>query len=179
MEYNDKGQIVTFSGRVVDASDHLPIDNWAPEPEPKGTVNDKAPRIRAQLNDAAQQLDDGHVAPARLARVGLGEEPLEEAGDGRRPRPLASDGPLLAERARPERRCEERDESGGPDGGPVPPHKARRAVAPRPTPRLHGPVREVPLDVGGERLDGAVARFGFAPERPRHDGVQVAAEAPP
>ena len=25
MEYNDKGQIVTFSGRVVDASDHLPI----------------------------------------------------------------------------------------------------------------------------------------------------------
>jgi len=52
MEYNDKGQIVTFSGRVVDASDHLPIDNWAPEPTPKGTVKEKQTRSRPQLNGA-------------------------------------------------------------------------------------------------------------------------------
>jgi hypothetical protein len=63
MEYNDKGQIVTFSGRVVDASDHLPVDNWAPEPVPKGTVKEKAPRTRAQLNgsrdlDAAMQREE-------------------------------------------------------------------------------------------------------------------------
>ncbi|KAF1837635.1 hypothetical protein BDW02DRAFT_543413 [Decorospora gaudefroyi] len=63
MEYNDKGQIVTFSGRVVDASDHLPVDNWAPEPVPKGTVKEKAPRSRAQLNgsrdlDAARQREE-------------------------------------------------------------------------------------------------------------------------
>ena len=63
MEYNDKGQIVTFSGRVVDASDHLPIDNWAPEPVPKGTVKDKQPRSRAQLNgsrdlEAARQREE-------------------------------------------------------------------------------------------------------------------------
>jgi hypothetical protein len=63
LEYNDKGQIVTFSGRTVDASDHLPIDNWAPEPVPKGTVKDKAPRSRAQLNgsrdlDAARQREE-------------------------------------------------------------------------------------------------------------------------
>jgi hypothetical protein len=63
MEYNDKGQIVTFSGRVVDASDHLPIDNWAPEPTPKGTVKEKPIRSRAQLNgsrdiDAARQREE-------------------------------------------------------------------------------------------------------------------------
>jgi hypothetical protein len=63
MEYNDKGQIVTFSGRVVDASDHLPVDNWAPEPVPKGTVKEKAPRSRAQLNgsrdlEAAMQREE-------------------------------------------------------------------------------------------------------------------------
>ncbi|KAF2846213.1 hypothetical protein T440DRAFT_558373 [Plenodomus tracheiphilus IPT5] len=63
MEYNEKGQIVTFSGRVVDASDHLPIDNWAPEPVPKGTVKEKTPRTRAQLNgsrdlEAARQREE-------------------------------------------------------------------------------------------------------------------------
>jgi hypothetical protein len=63
MEYNDKGQIVTFSGRVVDASDHLPIDNWAPEPTPKGTVKEKPARTRAQLNgsrdiEAARQREE-------------------------------------------------------------------------------------------------------------------------
>jgi hypothetical protein len=63
MEYNDKGQIVTFSGRVVDASDHLPIDNWAPEPTPKGTVKEKPIRARAQLNgtrdiEAARQREE-------------------------------------------------------------------------------------------------------------------------
>ncbi|CAE6994956.1 hypothetical protein PTNB73_04698 [Pyrenophora teres f. teres] len=63
MEYNDKGQIVTFSGRVVDASDHLPVDNWAPEPVPKGTVKEKASRSRPQLNgsrdlEAAMQREE-------------------------------------------------------------------------------------------------------------------------
>jgi hypothetical protein len=63
MEYNDQGQIVTFNGRVVDASDHLPVDNWAPEPIPKGTVKEKASRSRAQLNgsrdlDAAKQREE-------------------------------------------------------------------------------------------------------------------------
>ncbi|KAI0580238.1 C2 domain containing protein [Pyrenophora tritici-repentis] len=63
MEYNDKGQIVTFSGRVVDASDHLPVDNWAPEPVPKGTVKEKSSRSRPQLNgsrdlEAAMQREE-------------------------------------------------------------------------------------------------------------------------
>ncbi|KAL5116704.1 hypothetical protein ACEQ8H_005453 [Pleosporales sp. CAS-2024a] len=63
MEYNDKGQIVTFSGRVVDASDHLPVDNWAPEPTPKGTVKEKPSRTRVQPNgsrdiEAARQREE-------------------------------------------------------------------------------------------------------------------------
>lgn len=30
------GKIITYDGREVDPSDHLPMDTWAPEPEPKG-----------------------------------------------------------------------------------------------------------------------------------------------
>ncbi|KAI0134681.1 hypothetical protein BJ170DRAFT_591644 [Xylariales sp. AK1849] len=33
---NAYGKIVTADGREVDPSDHLPMDTWAPEPEPKG-----------------------------------------------------------------------------------------------------------------------------------------------
>jgi hypothetical protein len=48
---------------VVDASDHLPIDNWAPEPTPKGTVKEKPIRARQQLNgsrdlEAARQREE-------------------------------------------------------------------------------------------------------------------------
>ena len=32
---NPNGKIVTSDGREVDPSDHLPMDTWAPEPEPK------------------------------------------------------------------------------------------------------------------------------------------------
>ncbi|CAI6342388.1 unnamed protein product [Periconia digitata] len=52
MEMNDKGQIVTFSGRVIDASDHLPVDSWAPEPERKGPEKDRASRTRPVLSGA-------------------------------------------------------------------------------------------------------------------------------
>lgn len=34
-DYNDKGMIISHDGREVDPSDHLPMDTWAPEPEPK------------------------------------------------------------------------------------------------------------------------------------------------
>ncbi|TKA61550.1 hypothetical protein B0A49_09389 [Cryomyces minteri] len=30
-----------FDGRVIDPSDHLPVDSWAPEPEPKGKDKEK------------------------------------------------------------------------------------------------------------------------------------------
>ncbi|KAF2655430.1 hypothetical protein K491DRAFT_427578 [Lophiostoma macrostomum CBS 122681] len=52
VEVNDKGQVVTFSGRVIDASDHLPLDSWAPEPEPKGPKKDRTARERPALSGA-------------------------------------------------------------------------------------------------------------------------------
>ncbi|KAJ4332431.1 hypothetical protein N0V95_009661 [Ascochyta clinopodiicola] len=80
MEYNDKGQIVTFSGRVVDASDHLPIDNWAPEPEPKGTVKEKAPRIRAQLN-GSRGLQDAQAREEKYRRDREERDRIRSAAD--------------------------------------------------------------------------------------------------
>ena len=64
VEINEKGQVVTFSGRVVDASDHLPVDNWAPEPEPKGTQKERTPRERTGLN-GARDFRDSDVEAAR------------------------------------------------------------------------------------------------------------------
>ncbi|KAF2260024.1 hypothetical protein CC78DRAFT_536644 [Lojkania enalia] len=52
VEINDKGQVVTFSGRVIDASDHLPLDSWAPEPEPKGPQKERLTRERPALSGA-------------------------------------------------------------------------------------------------------------------------------
>ena len=80
MEYNDKGQIVTFSGRVVDASDHLPIDNWAPEPEPKGTVKEKTPRIRAQLN-GSRGLQEAQVREEKYRRDRAERDRIRSAAD--------------------------------------------------------------------------------------------------
>ncbi|TPX06748.1 uncharacterized protein E0L32_002244 [Thyridium curvatum] len=34
-DMNDAGKIVTHDGKEIDPSDHLPMDTWAPEPEPK------------------------------------------------------------------------------------------------------------------------------------------------
>lgn len=65
VEVNEKGQVVTFSGRVIDASDHLPLDSWAPEPEPKGKQKDRPVRERAVLSgardiEAARQRENAY-----------------------------------------------------------------------------------------------------------------------
>ncbi|KAH7055583.1 hypothetical protein B0J12DRAFT_569208 [Macrophomina phaseolina] len=43
---DEHGNIVTPDGRKIDPSDHLPVDSWAPEPEPKGKDRDRKPAIR-------------------------------------------------------------------------------------------------------------------------------------
>ncbi|OTB09071.1 hypothetical protein M426DRAFT_316362 [Hypoxylon sp. CI-4A] len=43
---NADGKIVTPDGREVDPSDHLPMDTWAPEPEPKKPVEPAQTRSR-------------------------------------------------------------------------------------------------------------------------------------
>ncbi|KAK1968178.1 hypothetical protein LY78DRAFT_448865 [Colletotrichum sublineola] len=47
-------KIITHDGREIDPSDHLPMDTWAPEPEPKGpkTPASASTRSRASTADA-------------------------------------------------------------------------------------------------------------------------------
>ncbi|KAF2634032.1 hypothetical protein P280DRAFT_61684 [Massarina eburnea CBS 473.64] len=66
MEMNDKGQIVTFNGRVIDASDHLPIDSWAPEPERKNE-KERPARTRPVLS-GARDLEDAKQREERYQR---------------------------------------------------------------------------------------------------------------
>ncbi|KAH6621750.1 hypothetical protein C7974DRAFT_361655 [Boeremia exigua] len=80
MEYTDAGQIVTFSGRTVDPSDHLPIDNWAPEPEPKGTVKEKNPRTRA-VPGGTRSIQDAHAREERYRRDRAERERIAAAAD--------------------------------------------------------------------------------------------------
>ncbi|KAG8168647.1 hypothetical protein KVR01_001396 [Diaporthe batatas] len=43
------GKIITHDGKEIDPSDHLPMDTWAPEPEPKGKKTSE-PSTRASLS---------------------------------------------------------------------------------------------------------------------------------
>ncbi|KAK8245060.1 hypothetical protein HDK77DRAFT_443666 [Phyllosticta capitalensis] len=58
---DENGNIITQDGRKVDPSDHLPVDSWAPEPEPKGKDRNKhatPTRPRDRLN-GARELHSG------------------------------------------------------------------------------------------------------------------------
>jgi hypothetical protein len=78
MEYNDKGQIVTFSGRVIDASDHLPVDSWAPEPERKETKKVHPSRERIGLN-GARDLEAAKAREDKYRRERVERERIRNA----------------------------------------------------------------------------------------------------
>ncbi|KAL1610150.1 hypothetical protein SLS60_001815 [Paraconiothyrium brasiliense] len=80
MEMNDQGQVVTFSGRVIDASDHLPIDSWAPEPERKPTEKVRPVRSRAALN-GARDLEAAAQREERYRRERADRERIRQATD--------------------------------------------------------------------------------------------------
>ncbi|KAI3342257.1 hypothetical protein F4824DRAFT_445547 [Ustulina deusta] len=63
---NADGKIVTPDGREVDPSDHLPMDTWAPEPEPKKTTPPVETRPRPVLN-GAQPMPPSGRRPLRIA----------------------------------------------------------------------------------------------------------------
>ncbi|KAK4162689.1 hypothetical protein QBC43DRAFT_321355 [Cladorrhinum sp. PSN259] len=49
-DYNEAtGKIITHDGNEVDPSDHLPMETWAPEPEPKNNVLSTSPSTRSTL----------------------------------------------------------------------------------------------------------------------------------
>ncbi|KAF2743773.1 hypothetical protein M011DRAFT_409923 [Sporormia fimetaria CBS 119925] len=80
LEVNEKGQVVTFSGRVIDASDHLPLDSWAPEPEPKGTVKHRPVRERAVLS-GARDLEAARQREREYRRDRVERERIRNAVD--------------------------------------------------------------------------------------------------
>ncbi|KAI0424362.1 hypothetical protein F5Y09DRAFT_143092 [Xylaria sp. FL1042] len=63
---NADGKIVTPDGREVDPSDHLPMDTWAPEPEPKKSTPPVETRSRPVLN-GAQPMPPSGRRPLRIA----------------------------------------------------------------------------------------------------------------
>ncbi|KAK0726955.1 hypothetical protein B0T26DRAFT_637106 [Lasiosphaeria miniovina] len=65
-----RGKIITHDGREVDPSDHLPMETWAPEPEPK---KPKAPTSSAP---ASARPSPSGAQPLPLA----GRRPLRVAG---------------------------------------------------------------------------------------------------
>ncbi|KAI0164230.1 hypothetical protein GGR52DRAFT_558927 [Hypoxylon sp. FL1284] len=52
---NAEGKIITHDGREIDPSDHLPMDTWAPEPEPKKPAEPVETRSR-QVPAGAQPM---------------------------------------------------------------------------------------------------------------------------
>ncbi|KAL2880741.1 hypothetical protein SGCOL_003768 [Colletotrichum sp. CLE4] len=48
-------KIITHDGREIDPSDHLPMDTWAPEPEPKGPKTPATASVRSRASPAATQ----------------------------------------------------------------------------------------------------------------------------
>ncbi len=62
---NSDGKIVTPDGREVDPSDHLPMESWAPEPEPKKSSAPTESRSRNALS-GAQPMPPSGRRPLRV-----------------------------------------------------------------------------------------------------------------
>jgi len=65
---NANGKIVTPDGREVDPSDHLPMDTWAPEPEPKKPIQAVEARSRPVPSGAQPMPPSGRRPPRNPAR---------------------------------------------------------------------------------------------------------------
>ncbi|KAI0009885.1 hypothetical protein F4779DRAFT_340372 [Xylariaceae sp. FL0662B] len=63
---NADGKIITADGREVDPSDHLPMDTWAPEPEPKKSPQPPETRSRP-VPSGAQPMPPSSRRPLRIA----------------------------------------------------------------------------------------------------------------
>ncbi|KAF2753447.1 hypothetical protein EJ05DRAFT_490143 [Pseudovirgaria hyperparasitica] len=58
------GPIIGFDGRVIDPSDHLPVESYAPEPEAKGVQNSTPTRDRERLTGARGIGRRSDIAPS-------------------------------------------------------------------------------------------------------------------
>ncbi|PHH89090.1 hypothetical protein CDD83_6670 [Cordyceps sp. RAO-2017] len=61
-------KIITHDGREIDPSDHLPMESWAPEPEPKSAQRAPSPEPRARRSPlGAQPMPPSGRRPLRIA----------------------------------------------------------------------------------------------------------------
>ena len=92
-----EGPIIGNDGRIIDPSDHLPTDTWAPEPEPK--MAKKGPEVILRFRHSPQGAQPMPRAPRR---------PLSEARPNATPTPVyahsADTSPAAASRARLQKR---------------------------------------------------------------------------
>ncbi|KAI1817398.1 hypothetical protein GGS20DRAFT_533021 [Poronia punctata] len=65
---NANGKIITADGREIDPSDHLPMDTWAPEPEPKKPSQPVETRSRPVPSGAQPMPPSGRRQPRTAAR---------------------------------------------------------------------------------------------------------------
>ncbi|KAI1140451.1 hypothetical protein F5Y05DRAFT_318692 [Hypoxylon sp. FL0543] len=65
---NENGKIVTADGREVDPSDHLPMETWAPEPEPRKPAEPPQTRSRPVPVGAQPMPPSGRRPPRELPR---------------------------------------------------------------------------------------------------------------
>ncbi|KAI5462483.1 hypothetical protein BGZ63DRAFT_215439 [Mariannaea sp. PMI_226] len=87
----DSNKIITYDGREIDPSDHLPIESWAPEPETKQKEPSPEPRSRPALT-GAQPLPPSSRRTPRTGRHSMSaasspyyapEEPRTPVSTGR------------------------------------------------------------------------------------------------
>jgi hypothetical protein len=69
LDYDEvNGKIITHDGKEIDPSDHLPMDTWAPEPEPKGKKTSESSTTRASLS-GPQPIPPSGRKPLRVREV--------------------------------------------------------------------------------------------------------------
>ncbi|KAI3396901.1 hypothetical protein diail_11514 [Diaporthe ilicicola] len=69
LEYDEiDGKIITHDGKEIDPSDHLPMDTWAPEPEPKGKKPSDSTSSRSALS-GPQPIPPSGRKPLRVREV--------------------------------------------------------------------------------------------------------------
>ncbi|KAH6899944.1 hypothetical protein B0T10DRAFT_469186 [Thelonectria olida] len=80
----ENNKIITYDGREIDPSDHLPIESWAPEPEPKGK---EAPPPEPRRLNGAQPLPPSTRRTPRAGRhsVSAANSPYYAADEPRTP----------------------------------------------------------------------------------------------
>ncbi|KAF4507953.1 hypothetical protein G6O67_004397 [Ophiocordyceps sinensis] len=91
------GKIITHDGREVDPSDHLPMESWAPEPEPKSGPTQAPQESRTRPTPSgAQPMPPSGRRPLRIARAqpSAASSPSYNVDDSPRTPPASGRGRL-------------------------------------------------------------------------------------